>query len=69
VEDNGRKRTLREILVHVEETLRQTEAQLMRTNILLGDQYYDRYQNRMGFEKDGSVTRDGVVIWPERMVE
>jgi len=69
VEEKGRKRTTAETLVHVEETLRQTEVQLMRTNILLGDQLYDRYQNRMGFEKDGSVTRDGVVIWPERMVE
>ena len=69
MEEKGRQRTTAEKLDAIEETLRQTEAQLMRTNKLLGDQYYDRYQNRMGFEKDGSVTRDGVVIWPERMVE
>jgi len=40
----------------------------METNMVLGDMLYERYASRMGFEKDGSVTRDGVVVWPERMV-
>lgn len=69
MEDAERKETLEETLERIERNLLSYEKILMRTNIILGDQYYDRYQNRMGFEKDGSVTRNGVVIWPERMVE
>lgn len=69
MEDTERKETVDEKLERIERDLLSYEKILMRTNIILGDQYYDRYQNRMGFEKDGSVTKDGVVIWPERMVE
>lgn len=69
MEDTERKETIEQTLERIERDLLSYEKILMRTNIILGDQYYDRYQNRMGFEKDGSVTKDGVVIWPERMVE
>jgi len=58
-----------ERLDRIEATLQVTEMLLMENNMLLGDMLYARYGDRLGFEKDGSVTRDGVVVWPERMVK
>ena len=67
--DETSMQKLYKVIEKTEATLKETERQLMRTNILLGNQYGARYGTRMGFEKDGSRTKDGVVIWPERMVE
>lgn len=58
-----------ELIEKVEATLEDTERRLMAINIKLGDILYDRYHNRMGFNPDGSYSRDGRVVWPERMVE
>lgn len=57
------------ILEKIESSLRETEELLMVSNKVLGDILYDRYNDRMGFNKDGSYSRDGRVVWPERMVE
>jgi hypothetical protein len=56
-------------LKKVEGTLADIERQLMDSNRRLGDILYSRYKDRMGFNKDGSFSRDGRVVWPERMVE
>ena len=57
------------MLENVEQSLRELEEQLMKGNKVLGDILYDRYHDRMGYNKDGSYSRDGRVVWPERMVE
>ncbi len=59
------KRTLKK----VEGTLADVERQLMDNNRRLGDILYSRYGQRMGFNQNGSFSRDGKVLWPERMVE
>jgi len=69
VVDDGRKETMEERMERIEATLQATEKILMENNMILGDMLYERYASRMGYEKDGSITRDGVVILPERMVE
>ena len=50
-------------------TLRENEDLIMESNIVLGDLFEARYGTRMGFNADGSFSKDGKVVWPERMVE
>jgi len=69
VEEKNSPQATRERLDGVEVALVDTERELMAINSILGDLLYERYSDRMGFEKDGSRTKDGVVVWPERMVE
>ena len=69
MEEKDLPQVTRERLDRIEATLQVTEMLIMENNMLLGDMLYARYSSRMGFEKDGSRTKDGVVIWPERMVE
>jgi hypothetical protein len=53
----------------VEKILTANEEQLMEINKKLGDILEERYNDRMGYNTDGSFSRKGKVIWPERMVE
>ena len=69
MEEKNSPQATRERLDGVEVALVDTERELMAINSILGDLLYERYSDRMGFEKDGSRTKDGVVVWPERMVE
>lgn len=59
----------RERIEKIEEFLTANEEQLMEINKKLGDILEDRYGDRMGYNADGSVSRKGKVIWPERMVK
>lgn len=68
MEDRERLKALEKKLDEIKEDLSRYEETIMRNNVTLGDMCYARYGDRLGFEKDGSRTKDGVVVWPERMV-
>lgn len=57
-----------ELLMSIERSLAHTERELMAQNVKLGDLLYAKYGDRMGFNTDGSFSRNGIVVWPERMV-
>jgi len=69
MEEKDLPQVTRERLDRIEASLKETEAEIMEINRQLGDMHFDRYGTRLGFEKDGSITVKGVVVWPERMVE
>ena len=59
----------KELLAEIQQTLWENEELIMESNKVLGDILFTRYGDRMGFNEDGSYSRNGRVIWPERMVE